>query len=121
MVYIDFCNRTQLETYSPLNQDYFRNVSIGWVNGRTFYEANLTATDEPCTLLDDYWWLCSDGINRKRLPAGWKSMCTIGPYLQNTAGRIHSFLATNPQKKRRNVIPINVKFPLTRVTVIKLK
>jgi len=48
VVYIDFCNRTQLETYSPLNWDYFRNVSVGWVNRGTFYRANLTATDGPC-------------------------------------------------------------------------
>jgi len=34
--------------------------------------------------------------------------------------RIHTFLATNPQKRRRDLIPVNVKFPLTRVIVIKL-
>ena len=48
MIYMDFCSRTQLETYSPSNWDYFRNVPIGWVNCETFYGANLTATDGPC-------------------------------------------------------------------------
>jgi len=78
LVYIDFCNRTQLESYTPLNWDYFRNVSVIWVNRRTFYGANLTASDGPCKLPDGYWWLCSDGINKKQLPPGWKGMCTIG-------------------------------------------
>jgi len=75
---IDFCNRTQLETYSPSNWDYFRNVSVSWVNCGTFCRANLTATDGPCKLPDGYWWRCGDGISRKRLPARWKGMCTIG-------------------------------------------
>ena len=78
VTYIDFCNRAQLETYSSSNWDYFRNVSTGWVNHRSFYGANLTATDGPCKLPDGYWWLCGNGVSRKRLPAGWKGMCTIG-------------------------------------------
>jgi len=38
-------DKTPLETYSPSNWDYFRNVPIGWVNRGAFYGANLTATD----------------------------------------------------------------------------
>jgi len=48
------------------------------VNRGTFYRANLTAADRPQKLPDGYWWLCGDGISRKRLPAGWKGMCTVG-------------------------------------------
>jgi len=78
VVYIDFCNRTQLETCSPSNWDYFRNVSVGCVKRVTFYRANLTATDRPCKLPDGDGWLYGDGISRKQLPAGGKGMCTIG-------------------------------------------
>ncbi|XP_072715660.1 endogenous retrovirus group V member 2 Env polyprotein-like [Ciconia boyciana] len=47
----------------------------GHLKGNTDQEK---ATDGPCKLPDGYWCLCGDGISRKRLPAGWKGMCTIG-------------------------------------------
>ncbi|XP_072715512.1 endogenous retroviral envelope protein HEMO-like [Ciconia boyciana] len=88
VTYINFCNRTQLETYSPTKWDASRNTSVGWVSKRSFYGANLTATDGPCKRPDGYWWLCGDGISRKQLPAGWKGMCTIGHLVSQ--GRIYN-------------------------------